>query len=506
MAKVPTVYNGFQPKSKARYYKSHGAYFLVGDPKVKDSGGCYPIKRSGTVQYFTKDFIRWDETNKSYYHKDDVKKVIVFYNPKTYKTVYGYVSKNTRTIKVFDSNSMQSIDALRGTEVATDFYTGRSFVGKPTLKMRDSFGVRSNPKSYPEFGDIDQRIYSYADFASSTIDKVKKESSKIKEPVPYEKGLKESIGELSLGVEIETSFSNIESEDLFQYGFLPVYDGSLRPTGNEYVSIPIFDINGIRNLYHFSCVANKNAKVNSDCSLHVHIGNIKGIDEKKFVVCLYTLYSLVQEEISEILPAYKRDFRFLAQANGGRGKDYCAPLKRMDLGCADINKRFLNIWTIYNDHNRPTKKNNPENRIHVRRGSRKWDIQSRYSQLNFFPFLFGNSGTVEFRAHSGTVDPEKIMNWTYICLAIVNYAIKHADKILKEKHKYELEDIVDDIYRPELAQSIKNWLSSRKQFFQQLFLDRDNGQITEFENEGYVYPEESSSKKNSAYDIVEGFG
>jgi hypothetical protein len=50
----------------------------------------------------------------------------------------------------------------------------------------------------------------------------------------------------------------------------------------------------------------------------------------------------------------------------------------------------------------------------------------RYVKLNFGSIL--THGTVEFRHHGGTLEPEKIRNWVYACQRMVEYALRGEDQ------------------------------------------------------------------------------
>jgi len=132
------------------------------------------------------------------------------------------------------------------------------------------------------------------------------------------------------------------------------------------------------------------AKVNRSCGLHVHIGaRALTINTLKKLACLYHDY---EDAIDALMPPSRR------RSNN----TYCAALKG---------------------------RTNVENLAQARYPQ---DIASsiagggRYVKLNYV--AFGRHGTVEFRQHSGTVDPVKITKWVFFCSRLVELAQRTADE------------------------------------------------------------------------------
>ena len=86
---------------------------------------------------------------------------------------------------------------------------------------------------------------------------------------------------------------------------------------------------------------------------------------------------------------------------------------------------------------------------------------NRYSGLNMHSYWL--RGTLEFRHHHGTNDPEKIMNWGFVIGSIVDYCVKHADEdmpmILGLSPRLAMEVILDG--QPD----VMTWLQSRWALF-----------------------------------------
>lgn len=59
--------------------------------------------------------------------------------------------------------------------------------------------------------------------------------------------------------------------------------------------------------------------------------------------------------------------------------------------------------------------------------------------MNMF---FSNRKTIEFRLHHNTVNAQKMINWLFICNAIVRYAEKHPKEIISSANTISLQTIM----------------------------------------------------------------
>lgn len=73
----------------------------------------------------------------------------------------------------------------------------------------------------------------------------------------------------------------------------------------------------------------------------------------------------------------------------------------------------------------------------------KWDRHKRYFWMNLMNTIFSNRNTVEFRLHTPTTNAQKIVNWVFICNAIVKYAMSHTRKILTTRNTITVDDVLD---------------------------------------------------------------
>lgn len=87
----------------------------------------------------------------------------------------------------------------------------------------------------------------------------------------------------------------------------------------------------------------------------------------------------------------------------------------------------------------------------------------RYHGLNLtsLPLL----GTVEFRHHQGTVNARKILMWSAVCTAVIEYAKNHTEEEIVRLRGTPAE-CLDKILRGEALRSVRAWVRCRRAFFQ----------------------------------------
>lgn len=190
-----------------------------------------------------------------------------------------------------------------------------------------------------------------------------------------------------------------------------VTDASLQPpasyAGLELVSPPLREETGLEQISKAcSLLAQQHqAMVNRSCGLHVHIATqdmtLPALRK------LAWLYVENEDVIDNLLPPSRR----------GNNNPYCVSLK----GTANL-KALAEANTV------PAialaiKKENP------------WSSRpnpGRHVKLNFTSYW--KYGTVEFRHHSGTIDPVKINRWVLFCAKMVDTARRQADEPIVVPH------------------------------------------------------------------------
>jgi hypothetical protein len=167
-----------------------------------------------------------------------------------------------------------------------------------------------------------------------------------------------------------------------------VTDGSIGDytRGAEVVSPVLRGEDGFRQLKTVCTVLTRvGCKVNKKCGLHVHVG-IVGFAVRS-VKNLVSLYHSAEPTIDS----------FMAPSRRGSANTYCAPLRVNSL---QMDQAVTMDMVATAMGQRP-------GREQVR-GS------GRYKKLNLQSFW--QHGTVEFRHHQGTVEADKALYWTKLCL------------------------------------------------------------------------------------------
>lgn len=84
---------------------------------------------------------------------------------------------------------------------------------------------------------------------------------------------------------------------------------------------------------------------------------------------------------------------------------------------------------------------------------------ARYRSVNFH--AFHAIGTIEFRLHHGTVDPDKILHWAAVCAGLVHWAFTHSDEEVAALRGTPSE-ILDRIIT---SPAVRAWMQKRREHF-----------------------------------------
>ena len=503
-----------------------GYWYIVGDPKVKDSGECYMIhsntaKRKVAYRLHTGK-ITWDYRKEEYVIKDQnvLRRGIVGVKDSG-SLIMGHYSQNlaehvmVRIGKPSEDYNSLSLYECPNKKVAEEFckynpidgyYYLKSYLGSYNPKKTRYYTAKNDLTMYPLF----VRSYSYAQQNKKYL----KENyiEKYDNVEDIFRIMEELFKEYTTGIEIETFGGRAEQLDMLQHGFVPVKDGSIN--GIEYVSTIFNNKHDYKNLYEFAKKLNEYHAVDDFCSVHVHVGNIlekKTKEERKlFIIAAYMFMAHIQREIWEFLPKYKKEYTYL---NKKRGKDHCQDLYTLNLfynkiinsdksiNNDELNKAFNSIFTFMNDGQKKTTRSNYETRVHRKGQVEKWNYESRYYNTNFFNMFFTDINTIEFRHHSGTTNPHKLIAWTIICLAMVKFIDTNTHRIIAHKEKFNLFDVIDsmrnkfgaikmdNIPYTELSKRLNEYIIERKTSFIEAFYNDDiyNG---EFNNDRKYVPKQ----------------
>lgn len=244
----------------------------------------------------------------------------------------------------------------------------------------------------------------------------------------------------SIGIEFESSLGYISEQDCFDYGLIPLRDGSI--SGIEYSTVILKGNEGFNLLKKQLELLSSYTHFNKECSLHIHFGDFP-LDAEK-IYNLYTILYSLQDEIVNYVP----DWTFYTEQYKANGKSYCKPLKRYK----HFTEMFRDIagQEFFGNFMQPHPADPTRNH--------KWNIISRYYWCNFVNLLCYNvNKTVEFRFLRPTYNLEKILTWIYILNGILNYA---------EQYKWisgiDLRYILEMVYPQDIADMLYEQLIKLK--------------------------------------------
>jgi hypothetical protein len=285
------------------------------------------------------------------------------------------------------------------------------------------------------------------------------------------------LNNMTYGMELESIKGYLPKYFRNKFGIQICRDGSLSnengDQGPEYVTVPMKGARGLQNIKNFSKEIALRNDMNYNCSLHIHIGNIR--KDRTFLVALYKASVSIQNELFKMFPFYKNDEIKYA----GKQKNYCKKLKKLfdnyeGSSKADYDKYINNSYStlgqlLLGNHAVPNFNFNRTNGQHPQKN--KWERTGRYYWINFMNMFFSKRDTIEFRLHTPTFNSQKIINWLFICSAFIQYVEKHTEAILKGK-KIKIKDVLyiyKDLYNEEeLSEYLLDYYKSRVVFFEKL--------------------------------------
>lgn len=93
-----------------------------------------------------------------------------------------------------------------------------------------------------------------------------------------------------------------------------------------------------------------------------------------------------------------------------------------------------------------------------------------YFISNIVPFIWGGSGTVEWRCHVPTKNPHKMLDWLYICNAIMAYVEKNKEDIANwgDLRSVNLEYIMKSVYSEACATELIGYVEWRKNYMKDM--------------------------------------
>jgi hypothetical protein len=210
------------------------------------------------------------------------------------------------------------------------------------------------------------------------------------------------------GIEIEClqKGKSIKSEEVKLFHFDKGGDGSLSSDGVEFKSYPANGDRLIEIIERFCKKLNNNGyKIDTSCGLHLHIETKPDLDLLKKLYCFYSKY---EPYFFAMLPKSRQNNGYCQKFNKTDKYKWEELIDITTLG--DFKKMFYENFWFFN-----RVKHQEEHGYH-----------KRYCWMNFHSIFY--RGTLEIRAHSGTISYEKIKNWIMIHLIIRDYLENHTLK------------------------------------------------------------------------------
>jgi len=304
-----------------------------------------------------------------------------------------------------------------------------SFVHKSALKVLDTLQLRSNRRG-PKIYRVEGSPFSL------------EAEGNLKSTSDFDK-YKEFLEDYTFGVELETVSGNILTSKITEHGFVPLYDGSI--SGWEYAS-KIMTYKNINQIREFMGYLTLNHKTDYNCSTHIHVGNIPYNETN--LLAFHYIFQKLQDELHEMVYPYKKSTNYLA--GKPNYKDHCKYLYRLIKkdSVEEIKERYFS-WTGLNQN-----KFNTEESEQILERTQKWDVLSRYYFVNFTNYVMKKNGTIELRLLQGTFNFRRLFFWLLINVGIINKVLKNPKAILEQKEKFELSDIMEEMYPKEISKGL----------------------------------------------------
>jgi hypothetical protein len=308
------------------------------------------------------------------------------------------------------------------------------------------------------------------------------------------------LGGTTFGCEIETAMGNLPDHVQHRSGVVVCRDGSI--DNAEFVTVPMKGAKGLVNLKYLSEELCKRTTSDIKCSFHIHLGSLP--TDRLFIVALYALSIRIQDEIFKMFPYYKTEWKGIKKQNYNQ-KTRKLGTEVMPKGLTKekfekyVDEAYYRIFTFLNDGIAPDNNFNRANHRHNQ--TQKWNRKQRYYWLNFMNLFFSERYTAEFRLHHNTLNGQKMVNWLFICNAIVKYAEKNAKAILSSGEPVALDSILDyyaETFKTDrasfLSSYLKAYVADRKAYFLKDYKRGDYvSEKEQAEDKTYVFEHEGIS-------------
>lgn len=278
------------------------------------------------------------------------------------------------------------------------------------------------------------------------------------EPIGYvPKGIEQHLRRFTFGIEYETGRGTIPERLLYKNGLIACRDGSIG--GFEFVTIPMSGRKGLQAIQNHCELLRKYCIIDHMCSLHIHLGGYP--ISKESVVAMYRLLVAIQDEMYMMFPRHYRDTSYFKRMN------YCGSLRAVGMS-GGIAGAFSRIYEILTNGNGSFHGFNGEEHPMDMSGEHKWNISPRYKWASLIPLIFGRRGTVEFRIHTPTMNPDKVINWLFITSAVLSYAMDNMEELTKSRLSKDVNliNIIKTVYRGNpISKTLCDYINYRRKLF-----------------------------------------
>lgn len=316
------------------------------------------------------------------------------------------------------------------------------------------------------------------------------------------KEMSKYLGDLTFGCEFELAKGDMPENLKYRNGVVSCRDGSLNG-GVELVTIPFSGAKGLQTTVNICNDLLERGIIDISCSFHVHFGNMK--TDKLYIIALYMLIRNIQNELFSMFPYYK------INPDGIKQKNYTKKLLKLNIhSLKDTSKSgydafILDSWykmfNFYGEGLITLENFNKKTREHPI--AQKWSRKNRYFCFNFLNLFFGHRHTMEARLHSGTINSHKVINWIFICAAIIKYAEKNTIDIVTSDKTISLKEVLE-IYPTMYPSDEKSQFLSK--YLYEYFIQRQTRLKADLEKNDYVSMWDIQEDKNYefSYQDVKG--
>jgi Putative amidoligase enzyme len=428
---VTTVNGKTEYRRNCRLIK--GAYYIIDEDCFFIENRWYRVNSGYIVQDY--DTKQWHHVAKCRL-TSGVVEIDAMGNP-----IFGYFSKNPYKSGIVIIHGSKHIvrdctmlDAHGYREAVANgyWYHAREFGSEHNRIRNDSTAGRGAYNIEENVIDFRDKQKSYNDY------KIKLSPDAIK--------FAKYLNGITFGLEYEVSRGNMPDRVLHKNGLVICRDGSI--SGPEYVSVPMKGAKGLMTIQDTCAELKKRTEIDINCSLHIHIGNIP--TDRASIVAYYLTFKRIQDELFKMFPYYKTD------STGVKRRNYCQkfPLYFIpkhtgtpkEIYDKTVNFHYMQIYQMLLEDEKkgivhPSVLHNRKTRTHP--VHQKFHRPGRYYALNLMNCFFSSRNTAEFRLHGPSTNSQKIINWLFICNAIVQFAQKYAHEIITGRKQFNLMNVLD---------------------------------------------------------------